>query len=147
MIQRFETFTALIARISRNIKRLKNAEMAEYGLKSPHVSCLYYLYSSPGLTATDLCERCGEDKATVSRTLDHLRDMKLILKSGDGTKRYKSPLKLSAKGRDLGGKIYDRVSGILDEVGHGLTEEERINFYRALSVVSDNLDRVGRPAD
>lgn len=43
MEERFETFTVLIARINRGIKRIKAEEMAEFGLKGPHVSCLYYL--------------------------------------------------------------------------------------------------------
>ena len=32
-----------IARINRSIKRIKSAEMAEFQLKGPYVSCLYYL--------------------------------------------------------------------------------------------------------
>jgi hypothetical protein len=65
MQERFETFTVLINRISRNIRKIKNQEMAEYNLRSAHVSCLYYLFVSNGATATELCERCEEDKATI----------------------------------------------------------------------------------
>lgn len=72
MEQRFETFTVLITKINRNIRKIKNREMAEYNLKGPHISCLYFIYLSGGLTATELCERCEEDKATVSRSLDFL---------------------------------------------------------------------------
>jgi len=43
MQQRFETFTVLIAKISRSIRRIKAEEMSEFHLKGPHVSCLYYL--------------------------------------------------------------------------------------------------------
>lgn len=46
MKERFETFTVLINRISRNIRKIKNQEMAEYHLRSAHVSCLYYLYTN-----------------------------------------------------------------------------------------------------
>ena len=65
MKERFEIFTGLIHKISRNIKRIKNQELSEYGLRSTHVTCLYYLYSAQSLTATELCERCEEDKATM----------------------------------------------------------------------------------
>ena len=65
MEERFETFTVLIGRINRNIRRIKNQEMASFQLKSIHISCLYYLYSSGSLTAAELCERCEEDKAAV----------------------------------------------------------------------------------
>ena len=46
MNERFETFTVMINRISRNIRKIKNQEMAEYNLRSSHISCLYYLYIS-----------------------------------------------------------------------------------------------------
>ena len=48
MQERFETFTVLINRISRDIRRIKNQEMAVYHLRSAHVSCLYYIYSLDG---------------------------------------------------------------------------------------------------
>ena len=46
MIERFETFTVLITKISRSIRKIKTEEMAKFNLKSPHVSCLYYLFKS-----------------------------------------------------------------------------------------------------
>ena len=67
MEEQYETFTVLIARINRSIKRIKSAEMAEFQLKGPYVSCLYYLSLTDGLTAAALCERCDEDKAAISR--------------------------------------------------------------------------------
>ena len=66
---RFEAFTVIINRISRSVRKIKNQEMSEYNLRSAHVSCLYFLYTQKRLTATELCERCEEDKATISRAL------------------------------------------------------------------------------
>ncbi|MBQ7849394.1 MAG: MarR family transcriptional regulator, partial [Clostridia bacterium] len=74
MDNRFETFTVLLNRISRSIRRIKLQEMSEYGLRSSHTSCLYYLYAESGLTAAELCERCEEDKATISRALEYLEN-------------------------------------------------------------------------
>ena len=73
MQQRFETFTVLIAKISRSIRRIKAEEMSEFHLKGPHVSCLYYLTQLGPLTAGQLCDRCEEDKAAVSRSLGWIR--------------------------------------------------------------------------
>lgn len=142
MRERFETFTVLINKISRNIRKLKNQEMAEYGLRSTHVSCLYYLYSTESMTATELCERCEEDKATISRALDFLEDNGFIEYQSKAAKRYKSPLYLTDKGREAGKKIFDKINYVLDEVSVGLTDEQRIHFYKYLTTVSENLDRV-----
>ena len=105
MQKRFETFTVYMNRISRNIRKIKNQEMEEYHLRSAHVSCLYYLYTSHGMTATELCEHCEEDKATISRALDYLETNGYIACDTQNTKRYKSPLYLTEKGYAVGEKI------------------------------------------
>ena len=142
MKERFETFTVLINRISRSIRKIKNREMADYDLRSSHISCLYYLYSSEGLTATDLCERCEEDKATISRSLDYLETNGYIAYESKNAKRYKSHLSLTEKGLEVGKKIADKIDSVLDEISYGLTEEERVAFYRYLSVVSTRLEAI-----
>ncbi len=142
MEERFETFTVLINRISRNIRKIKNREMAEYQLRSAHVSCLYYLYSGGGLTATDLCERCEEDKATISRALDYLKENGYLTCRSKSEKHYKSPLILTEKGRKIGKQIAEKIQSILEEMSADLTEEERIAFYRSLSIISGRLEKI-----
>lgn len=142
MINRFETFTVLINRISRNIRKIKNLEMADYNLRSPHISCLYYLYISGGLTATQLCEKCEEDKATISRSIDFLEENGYIICQSKNLKKYKSPITLTDKGEDISEKIAMKINNVLDEVSMELNEEERIAFYRSLSIISDSLDSI-----
>ena len=142
MKERFEMFTVLIAKISRNIRKIKNQEMAEYGLRSPHISCLYYLYSAKSLTATALCEKCVEDKATISRSLDYLETNGYLTCESKSAKRYNSPLILTEKGKEVGKKIFNKVNNVLEEVGVGLTEEERLAFYRSLTIISNQLEKV-----
>lgn len=147
MTQRFETFTVLINRISRNIRKIKNQEMAEYDLRSSHISCLYYLYSDGGLTATDLCERCEEDKATISRALDYLETNGYLTCESKSVKRYKSQLILTDKGNKVGKKIADKIVSVLDTISVDLSEEERVAFYRSLSIISNSLDAVAQTYD
>ena len=144
MQERFELFTVLINRISRNIRKIKNQEMADYDLRSAHVSCLYYLYTSQGATATDLCERCEEDKATISRALDYLESNGYLICESKCSKRYKSRLLLTEKGNEVGRKIADKINGVLDAISADLTEEERIAFYRSLSIISQILETISK---
>ena len=144
MQERFETFTVLINRISRNIRKIKNQEMAEYDLRSSHISCLYYLYSADSMTATDLCERCEEDKATISRALEYLESNGYLTCESKSAKRYKSPLVLTEKGVEVGSKITGKINRVLDEISVSLTEEERVAFYRSLSIISDSLEAVSK---
>lgn len=142
MTERFETFTVLINRISRNIRKIKNQQMAEYKLRSSHISCLYYLYMSDGITATDLCERCEEDKATVSRSLDFLEANGYLKCESKFAKRYKSPLRLTEKGAEVAKKICDKTTYFLEKISIELTEEERLQFYRSLSLISKGLNNI-----
>lgn len=147
MEERFETFTVLVSRISRNIRKIKNQEMAAYQLRGAHVSCLYYLYSSDGLTATDLCERCEDDKATVSRALEYLEANGYLVCESKTPKRYKSRLHLTGKGMEVGRQIAARVDGVLEEISKELTEEERSAFYRSLSRISDGLEEIAKESE
>ena len=140
MEERFKTFTVLIAKISRNIKKIKNQEMSEYGLRSVHVTCLYYLYSETSLTATALCELCEEDKATISRGLDFLEENGYIVCETQLGKRYKSALLLTEKGMKVGKEISDKINYVLDEICVDMTEDERTEFYHSLARISDSLE-------
>jgi DNA-binding MarR family transcriptional regulator len=147
MQERFETFTVLINRISRNIRKIKNQEMAEYNLRSAHISCLYYLYSANGATATELCERCEEDKATISRALEYLEGNGFVCCQAKTSKRYKTRLLLTEKGLEAGKRIADKIARVLNEISGGLSEEERLAFYRSLSVISESLEAVAQKGD
>ncbi len=142
MKERFETFTVLINKISRNIRKIKNQEMAEYNLRNAHVSCLYFIYRAGKITATELCEKCEEDKATISRAIDYLEKNDYIKCESQNTKRYKSPLVLTEKGTIVGKKLCDKLDSVLDEIGVGLSDEERTEFYRSLSIISNSLEKV-----
>ena len=142
MTDRFETFTVLINRISRNVRKIKNLEMAEQGLRSSHISCLYYLYKTENMTATELCEKCEEDKATVSRSIDFLEENGYIVSQSKSTKKYKNPITLSEKGKSAGQEIADKIDRVLNEISSELSEGERIEFYRSLTVISNGLDKM-----
>ena len=142
MEERFETFTVLIARISRSIKRIKADEMADFELKGPHVSCLYYLSQQDGMTAAELCERCDEDKAAISRSLDDLEKNGYITCVSGAGKRYKSPLRLTERGKAVGRAIGEKITRIVEAASEGLSEAERQTMYRALALVSENLERI-----
>ena len=147
MEERFETFTVLINRISRNIRKIKNQEMAEYGLRSAHVSCLYFIYTEKSITATELCEKCEEDKATISRALDYLESNGFVSCESKSAKRYNSPLFLTEKGIVVGKKIADKIDGVLEEISGGMSEEERFAFYRSLTIISNSLETVANKTE
>ncbi len=144
MDERFETFTVLLNRINRNIRKIKNEEMANYELRSPHISCLYYLYISKELTSKDLCERCEEDKATISRSLDYLEKNGYLVCKCQNKKRYNSPFELTDRGMRAGKRIADKIASVLDEISTGISDEDRAIFYRSLNIISENIHKIAK---
>ena len=142
MKNRFKLFTVLTSKVNRCIRKIKTDEMAEFNLKSTHVSCLYYLYEEPGLTARELCDICDEDKAAVSRALDYLETNGYLTCDSKTIKRYKSPITLTEKGRFVASKVNEKVNRVLEEASLGLSEENRINFYKSLTLISENLEKI-----
>lgn len=140
MDERFETFTVLINQISRSIRRIKAEQMESINLKGPHVSCLYYLSKNGPLTAAELCDRCEEDKAAVSRSLDYL-EQNGYLQIPEG-KRYRRPLVLTQKGAAAGAEVSRRIDSIVALASCDVLEEDRLAMYRALSIISKNLEKI-----
>lgn len=142
MQHRFETFTVLMASISRSIRKIKTQEMEEFHLKSTHVSCLYYLYREGELTATELCEHCEEDKANISRAIDYLEKQGYIICRSSAQKRYRAPLILTEQGRVAGDRVAQKIDRILCDASAGIDEEEREIMYRSLVLISENLQKI-----
>ena len=138
MIQRFDAFVSGITACYKYIQRIKSMEMTEFGLKGTHVMCLYYLRQNPaGLTASQLCGLCAEDKAAISRTVSDLRSRGYITTLSE--KAYRAMLTLTAAGHELARKFDQLIEGWVTAGGDGLTDEERSDFYKALSSIAENL--------
>ena len=117
--------------------------MAEYKLRSVHVSCLFHLYTEKSLTATELCDKCEEDKATISRAITYLESCGFLTCESKSAKRYKSPLCLTPKGMEAGQKIFEKINQVLDGITVEFSEEQRNEFYRCLTLVSRRLETLG----
>ena len=115
---RFETFTALIAGINHNMRKLKTEVMAEFDLRSTHLYCLYYLYRDGELTPGELCELCTEDKASISRSLRELESRGYLCVS-DSAKKYRKPVTLTGSGREIAQKISEHAEGLFLLAGDG----------------------------
>ena len=100
-----------------------------------------------GVTAAELCEHCEEDKATISRALEHLESNGFIVRNSERAKRYRSPLRLTEKGQEVGRRIAEKIGTVLGTISHTLTEDERAAFYRSLSAISRSLDAIAQNSE
>ena len=143
MQDRFKTFTVLIDKLKRCIRKIKSEEVSEFNLKSPHVSCLYYLYTcDEPLTAKEIEVLCEEDKASVSRSIEYLEENGYLVGGEKNRKRYKTPLVLTEKGNSVAKAIVEKINSVLSQSNEGLSQEELATMYKGLSLVCQNLQRI-----
>ncbi|MGN1398591.1 MAG: MarR family winged helix-turn-helix transcriptional regulator [Erysipelotrichaceae bacterium] len=142
MEDRYSKFTMLINNINRSIKKIENDQMHQYNLRSYHISCLYYLYKYPAVTATDLVELSQLDKASISRSIDFLQENDYIYCQSKTAKKYKSPILLTEKGEIIAAEIAGKIDAVIKEMDSLLTDEQRVHFYQTLESIYQTLKEV-----
>ena len=142
MEERFQAFTVLVSNLNRCIYKIKTEEMAEYNLKSSHVSCIYYIYRYSSLTPKELCDLCGEDKANISRALKYLEENQYLVINNDSNKKYQRPIVLTENGVKIGKHLSEKINEILSIASEGLSEEKRNIMYEGLSLINNRLNKI-----
>ena len=141
MTERFEEFTKQVARAYKCIIKIKSREMVEYGLKGSNVTCLLFIGNSEdGLTATELCEKCMEDKAGVSKSLAVLKDKGFVVQ--EEGKKYKAKYFITDVGRKVVSEINTTINHVVERAGDGLSDSERATFYSAFEKIVNNLSEM-----
>ena len=135
----FENFTITILKLNKLVHKIKNFEMHEYGLKTIHVMCVYYLNNNPeGLTASELTKLTLEDKAAISRALKVLQEKGYA--SYDPNK-YNAEIRLTEEGKKLALIISEKADSAVSAGSYDFTDEQRNSFYVELKTIADNLEK------
>lgn len=142
MVDRFERFSLALSELFRYWHRIASDELAPYGLKGTHATYLTAMYRHPqGLSATQLCEECGKDKADVSRMLSILEKKGFIRREGAS---YRALVTLTAEGKALAEHVRERAAVAVEAASRGLSDEHRAIFYHALELITANLQTICR---
>ena len=140
-MDRFETFSLALFNMSRYWNRLAAEEMEKYGLKGAHAFYLVTVLRYDGeVTASQLCELCGKDKADVSRAVTRMEEIGLLERVGSNP--YRAKLKLTEQGTAAAQAVRETAEVIVDRVGGDLTPEKRAVFYEVLASVTANLEKL-----
>ena len=138
--ERFTPFVLIIERITKNIKRIADLEMEQYGLRSSHVMCILQLAKSEGgLSSSALADACGVDKAFISRTTSDLVKGGFIetnQKYEDGRK-YRLKYILTEKGKFVLHETKKTVEHYFSELGNKIGEYEMNSFMRVIGMIDE----------
>ncbi len=141
MTDRYEHFTYAVNEINKSLRRITADEMKKHGLKSPHAIYFTVLGNNTdkGLTATQICELSGRDKADVSRMLALMEQKGLVVKKGTNQNLYNGVFILTDKGLEIAESVKQKATKAVEIAGKDLTEEARKSFYDSLDSVVSNL--------
>ena len=143
MLNRFEQFTSAISALCRDVQKIERDEMEKQGLRGAFAQYLLAISHHPeGITASALCEVCDKDKAAVSRIIGEMESKGLLKKVNDGTSQYRAKLSLTPEGEAAAAFVRERASIAVELAGSGLSDEDRKAFYKALELISANLQEI-----
>lgn len=145
---RFELFSTGAAHIVKMLQLLKSHKMGQYGLKGTTCLCLCQLLASEdGLTASELSERCGIDKAQVSRCTADLAACNFVYRNDKNGRRYRQKYMLTDAGRAAAFDISRTTMQIQEMAEQGIGADELDAFYRVLLQMCDNLSDLREQID
>lgn len=144
MDSRYIHFTVLILGIRKLIAKIKDFEMAEFGLKGIHLTCLFYVSElkekNVEVTATDICKVSGEDKAAISRVVSDLESNGFLIQEKGDKKKYRANIELTKKGEEIVKKINDKIFDYENKASKDLSDTERKSLYTSLESIYNNLN-------
>lgn len=145
MVERFERFSLAVSEISRNWHRIANEAMKNYDLKGAYSVYFTTMSRFPeGITATQLVELCGRDKADVSRAMAMLEEKGLVLRQNSDRKAYRAKLILTPAGLALAEQINEKAKAAVEYASRGLSDEKRAVLYEALALIAANMQGLSR---
>lgn len=138
--ERFTPFVLIIERITKNIKRIADMEMEQYGLRSSHVMCILQLAKSEGgLSSTALADACGVDKAFISRITSELLEKNYIVKEVVPDKKYKVGFLLTEKGEEINKRMNEVIASRIASVDKRVSMKELRKFYEVLGEIDEGI--------
>ena len=140
MESRYDRFTTMVAALYQNIQKVKMMEMEEFDLRTIHATCLHHFSLHPeGLTLREITALCDVDKAAMSRCVAKLQEKGLAYSEEAGSRKYNRLYKLTEYGAEVARETNRRIDEAVDYVGAFLQEPERLQFYRWLTQITENL--------
>lgn len=145
MQERITEFTTSVASAYKKLKKIKRQQTelyASFGIREPHVMCLYFFGEHPeGLTVTELAALCYDDKAATSRAVDYLVEKGYAQHEEDDVKsRWRSKVQLTERGIELAGVVSRVASKVSAVITKGIPPEDVEVFYRVFKQMINNMD-------
>lgn len=136
-------FAILNGKVSAAINRKLHRNFRQYNvdITPEQWTILLYLWEKDGVTQQELCNATFKDKPSMTRLIDNMERMNLVVRISSKTDRRINQIHLTRTGRDLEEKSLYIANKTLKEALRGLTIEElRISQNVLRKVFSNTKD-------
>ena len=145
MINRYEKFTFFIEEVGKLLHKISSDEMEQIGLKGSYALYLLMIADAEnGITTSEISERCGRDKADVSRAVNMMISKGFVAKNIASGTNYRAPITLTDSGRAAVERLRKTARNAVVYASHNVSEEDRCRFYDTLETIHKNLSTMSK---
>ena len=138
-----ESFSLGIHELYRSMHINESEVMNRYGLRGAYVKYLVAMLQSPdGLTMSQLCEVCDQDKAAVSRAVSELVGREFIWRDNPRGNHYRARIKLTERGTEIAKEVCASSEAIFEEAVSVLTDEQKASLCEISAAVFKNIHEI-----
>ena len=135
-----EVADALAAAVESNLRHQFGLSVGRFSLVT-----ILHRYSESELTPSDLAQRAGVTRATVTGLLDGLEEDGLVERKAHSTDRRRVALQLTAAGKAFIARLIPAYAPRLSALASGLSAKERRQFLRLLDKIELGLETLRAP--
>lgn len=136
----FEVADALASAVESNLRHQFGLSIGRF-----YLLMILHRYAESEITPSDLAQRAGVTRATVTGLLDGLEENGLVERQAHSTDRRRIALQLTAAGKAFIAKRVPAFAPRLSAVASGLSESERRQFLRLLDKIELGLETLRAP--
>ncbi|GGH22954.1 MarR family transcriptional regulator [Sphingobacterium alkalisoli] len=125
--------TAMSRRLQRNLKE------SCVTITSEQWSLLYYLWNEEGLTQQELANLTFRDKPSISRLINNLEKLKLVIRVNDKGDRRTNLIYLTKEGRKIKTDCMAQASRTITEALDNVDRDKLKDAQHILETVYQNL--------
>jgi DNA-binding MarR family transcriptional regulator len=135
-----DSFGFLLGQTHRKVSHLTNTAFKPYDITAEQRVLLLCLRTHNGITQTELSERAGKDKTTVTRLLDILERKEMIVKREHEGDRRAFLIELTEVGERVAAKLIQVEERVMQTVLEGLDAQ-------AIAMMKEGLKKAQMQAE
>jgi len=125
------------------VLRIRASETSDVKLTGEQFGLLHVInLKNETCVQQDLANMMGKDKSAILRLIDSLEEKKLVVRVVDSSDRRKNCLHVTEFGKEIIQQYIEMEAAISKELTAGITETDMDTFYRVVSIIRANAEKL-----